>query len=115
LLPVVILTSSDEERDRLKSDENGANSFVHKSVDFAETVARLGVYWRVLACIGWPLTNRHRSIEDDMRTRMNLFGRVVREERVGWEKRSVPNIATFERGMLGTLRFAQPTKPTKAA
>jgi two-component system response regulator len=49
LLPVVILTSSDEERDRLKSDENGANSFVHKSVDFAETVARLGVYWRVLA------------------------------------------------------------------
>jgi len=48
LLPVVILTSSDEERDRLKSYENGANSFVHKPVDFAdfaETVARLGVYW----------------------------------------------------------------------
>jgi CheY-like chemotaxis protein len=48
LLPVVILTSSDEERDRLKSYENGANSFVRKPVDFAEfaeTVARLGVYW----------------------------------------------------------------------
>ncbi len=48
LLPVVILTSSDDERDRLKSYENGANSFVRKPVDFAEfaeSVARLGVYW----------------------------------------------------------------------
>lgn len=48
LLPVVILTSSDDERDRLSSYENGANSFVRKPVDFgefAETVARLGVYW----------------------------------------------------------------------
>ena len=48
LLPVVILTSSDEERDRLKSYESGCNSFVRKPVDFAdfaETVARLGVYW----------------------------------------------------------------------
>lgn len=47
-VPVVILTSSDEERDRLKSYENGANSFVRKPLDFgdfAETVARLGVYW----------------------------------------------------------------------
>lgn len=48
LVPVVILTSSDEERDRLKSYEFGCNSFVRKPVDFAEfaeTVARLGVYW----------------------------------------------------------------------
>lgn len=48
LLPVVILTSSDEERDRLRSYETGANSFVRKPLDFAEfaeTVARLGVYW----------------------------------------------------------------------
>ncbi|MDP3511502.1 MAG: response regulator [Sulfuritalea sp.] len=48
LLPVVILTSSDEERDRLKSYEEGANSFVRKPLDFAEfaeTVARLGIYW----------------------------------------------------------------------
>jgi len=48
LLPVVILTSSDEERDRLKSYENGANSFVRKPLEFselAETIVRLGVYW----------------------------------------------------------------------
>ena len=48
LLPVVILTSSDEERDRLQSYENGANSFVRKPLEFAElaeTVARLGIYW----------------------------------------------------------------------
>lgn len=48
LLPIVILTSSDEERDRLQSYEFGCNSFVRKPVDFAEfaeTVARLGVYW----------------------------------------------------------------------
>ncbi|MDI6747234.1 MAG: response regulator [Rhodocyclaceae bacterium] len=48
LLPVVILTSSDDERDRLKSYLNGANSFVRKPVDFgefAESVARLGIYW----------------------------------------------------------------------
>ncbi|WP_026604052.1 response regulator [Methylomonas sp. 11b] len=48
LLPVVILTSSDEERDRIQCYQIGANSFVRKPVDFgefAETVARLGVYW----------------------------------------------------------------------
>lgn len=48
IVPIVILTSSDEDRDRLSSYENGANSFVRKPLDFAEfaeTVARLGVYW----------------------------------------------------------------------
>jgi CheY-like chemotaxis protein len=48
LLPVVMLTSSDDERDRLASYRGGANSFVRKPVDFAEfaeTLARLGVYW----------------------------------------------------------------------
>jgi CheY-like chemotaxis protein len=48
LLPVVILTSSDEDADRLASYQNGANSFVRKPLafaEFAETVARLGVYW----------------------------------------------------------------------
>ncbi len=44
----MILTSSDEERDRLKSYENGANAFVRKPVDFAQfaqTVIRIGVFW----------------------------------------------------------------------
>lgn len=48
LQPVVILTSSDVDRDRLSSYEDGANSFVRKPLDFtefAETVARLGIYW----------------------------------------------------------------------
>jgi CheY-like chemotaxis protein len=48
LQPVAILTSSDEERDRLASYEDGANNFVCKPLDFAEfaeTVARLGIYW----------------------------------------------------------------------
>ena len=48
LLPVVMLTSSDDEWDRLKSYEHGANSFVRKPVaftEFVETVASLGVYW----------------------------------------------------------------------
>lgn len=47
-LPVVILTSSDEDTDRLSSYRHGANSFVRKPLafgEFAETVARLGVYW----------------------------------------------------------------------
>lgn len=48
LQPVAILTSSDEERDRFRSYESGANSFVRKPLDFAEfaeTVARMGIYW----------------------------------------------------------------------
>ncbi|MCL4759786.1 MAG: response regulator [Rhodocyclaceae bacterium] len=48
LLPVAILTSSDEDRDRLRSYESGANSFVRKPLEFtefAETVARMGIYW----------------------------------------------------------------------
>ena len=47
-LPVVMLTSSDEDRDRWRSYDTGANSFVRKPLDFAEfaeVVARLGVYW----------------------------------------------------------------------
>lgn len=47
-LPVVLLTSSDEEKDRLTGYQEGANSFVRKPIDFnefAETAARLGIYW----------------------------------------------------------------------
>jgi CheY-like chemotaxis protein len=48
LLPVVMLTSSDEDADRLASYRKGANSFVRKPVGFAEfaqTVSQLGIYW----------------------------------------------------------------------
>ena len=51
LLPVAILTSSDEDQDRLKCYNNGANSFVRKPLDFAEfaqAVAQVGVYWMAL-------------------------------------------------------------------
>ncbi|CAA9230601.1 MAG: Two-component transcriptional response regulator, LuxR family [uncultured Chloroflexi bacterium] len=50
-LPVVVLTSSDEEQDLLESYGLGANSYVRKPVDFAqfvESVRQLGLYWLVL-------------------------------------------------------------------
>src|SRR5216684_431377 len=38
LLPVVILTSSNEEQDRLRGYDNGANSYVRKPVDFNQFI-----------------------------------------------------------------------------
>lgn len=49
--PVVILTSSKEERDRLQSYKLGINSYVVKPVDFhqfSEAINLLGLYWLVL-------------------------------------------------------------------
>ena len=48
MLPVVILTSSDEQRDQIESYRLGANSYVRKPVrfdDFLQAATRLGVYW----------------------------------------------------------------------
>jgi two-component system, response regulator len=51
LLPVVMLTSSDEQRDVQTSYRSGANSYVRKPMDFGqfvETVRQLGSYWLLL-------------------------------------------------------------------
>jgi len=48
LLPVVVLTSSDEKEDIVKIYNLGANSYIRKPVDFdefTEAVRQLGVYW----------------------------------------------------------------------
>lgn len=51
LLPVVVLTSSREESDRLAGYSNGANSFVRKPIEaaeFSEAIRQIGLYWLIV-------------------------------------------------------------------
>ena len=50
-LPIVVLTSSDEHKDRIRSYDLGVNSYIVKPVEFdkfADAVAEVGLYWVLL-------------------------------------------------------------------
>ena len=51
MIPVVVLTSSREDRDRVDTYRLGVNSYIQKPVDFdqfTESVRQLGFYWLLL-------------------------------------------------------------------
>jgi two-component system response regulator len=63
-LPVVVLTSSREERDLVETYDLGVNSYLVKPIDFdkfVDTVQTLGLYWVLL---NEPPPRPHRTIDD---------------------------------------------------
>jgi CheY-like chemotaxis protein len=57
LIPVVVLTSSKEQRDIVESYKLGVNSYIQKPVDFdrfQETIRQLGLYWLVVNQVALP-------------------------------------------------------------
>jgi len=60
LVPVVMLTTSNQERDLLESYRLGVNSYVRKPVDFQQfqqAIGQLGMYWLVLNQLPWAAAN----------------------------------------------------------
>jgi CheY-like chemotaxis protein len=63
-LPVVMLTSSDEEQDILRAYNSGANSYIRKPVDsrrFNEVLEKIGRYWLELNVAPEPNAANHRA------------------------------------------------------
>lgn len=56
-IPVIVLTTSKEERDMLTSYKSGVNSYIQKPVnfsDFQEVVRQFGMYWLLINCKAPP-------------------------------------------------------------
>jgi CheY-like chemotaxis protein len=64
-IPVVIMTSSKEERDLVASYDLGANSYIQKPVDFdqfRETIKSVGLYWLVINQP--PIVENHKPLAE---------------------------------------------------